>query len=228
MFEPEPKGIGELMNRIIETSFRPGRTFALPADFDERNSGGLKGTKTRARTTLKARPFDPWLEDKATMLTLPPVDPVTRMRGKSRFGREFYLRVISNYYSVDPGSIGRMVTWEASNDHVTKAATLRAKVAGFPAMKTLDEFTLPHRPGIRKNKLAKLASGPYLTDADNVIFLRPTGTGPYSSRSRSVLSLAFTAMVCCLTRPPDGSAVSNTFTKQEPSIKNSQGLPDTD
>jgi DNA replication protein DnaC len=38
-------------------------------------------------------------------------------------------------------------------------AKLLIKAAGFPAVKTLDEFTLTHRPGISKDHLGKLASG---------------------------------------------------------------------
>ncbi len=56
-------------------------------------------------------------------------------------------------------------------------ANLRVKAAGFPGVKTLDEFTLTHRPGISKDQLGKLASGRYLVDHDNVIFLGPPGTG---------------------------------------------------
>lgn len=53
------------------------------------------------------------------MLALPPVDPVVGLRGQSRLGREYYLRIASNDYSFDPGFIGRMVTWEAGLDRVT-------------------------------------------------------------------------------------------------------------
>lgn len=69
-------------------------------------------------------------------------------------------------------------------------ATLRVKAAGFPAVKTLDEFTLTHRPGISKDQLAKLASGRYLTEADNVIFLGPPGTG------KTHLAIALGVLTC--------------------------------
>lgn len=118
-FDPESKGIVERMNGFLETSFMPGRTFTSPADFNQQLSSWLEGANSRRHATLKARPVDLWLEDKATMLTLPPVDPVTGMRGQSRLGRDYYLRIASNDYSVDPGFIGRMVTWEANLDHVT-------------------------------------------------------------------------------------------------------------
>ncbi len=152
-FDPESKGIVERMNGFLETSFMPGRTFTSPADFNQQLSGWLEGANSRRHATLKARPVDLWGDDRANMLALPPVDPVVGMRGLSRLGRDYYLRVASNDYSVDPGLIGRMVNWEAGlnqvvvshagnvvtrhprswttgvtitdPDHVTKAATLR-------------------------------------------------------------------------------------------------------
>lgn len=118
-FDPESKGIVERMNGFMETSFLPGRTFASPADFNRQLSDWLVGANSRRHATLKARPVDLWGEDKATMLTLPPVDPVIGLRGQSRLGRDYYLRVASNDYSVDPGFIGRMITWETTLDRVT-------------------------------------------------------------------------------------------------------------
>lgn len=118
-FDPESKGFVERMNGFMETSFLPGRTFSCPADFNMQLAGWLKGANSRRHATLKARPVDLWLEDRANMVILPPVDPVIGLRGQSRLGRDYYLRIASNDYSVDPGVIGRMVTWEATPDQVT-------------------------------------------------------------------------------------------------------------
>ncbi len=107
-------------------------------------------------------------------------------------------------------------------------AALRVKAAGFPAIKTLDEFTLTHRPGISKDHLAKLAFGKYLTDHDNVIFLGRQEPGKHTSPSPSVSSPVTAVSVSCLTRPLGGWADSNTLTKQEPSTKSSPVLADTD
>jgi DNA replication protein DnaC len=54
---------------------------------------------------------------------------------------------------------------------------LRIRAAGFPQIKTVDEFTLTHRPGISKDQVALLSSGRYLAGAGNLIFLGPPGTG---------------------------------------------------
>lgn len=55
-------------------------------------------------------------------------------------------------------------------------STLRVKAAGFPAIKTLDEFTLNHRPGSSKDQLGKPAWARYLSDHGNVVFLGPPET----------------------------------------------------
>ncbi len=115
-FDPESKGIVERMNGLMETSFLPGRVFPSPADFNTQLAGWLEAANSRRHATLKARPADLWANDQAAMLALPPVDPVVGLRGQGRLGGDYYLRVASNDYSVDPGLIGRMVSWEAGLD----------------------------------------------------------------------------------------------------------------
>jgi DNA replication protein DnaC len=56
-------------------------------------------------------------------------------------------------------------------------AQLRIRAAGFPAHKTFDEFRFDHQPGIRRDDIAPLAAGHYLTEARNVVLLGPPGTG---------------------------------------------------
>ena len=43
------------------------------------------------------------------MLTLPPVAPPTGLSARTRLGRDYYVRVDSCDYSVDPRVIGRFV-----------------------------------------------------------------------------------------------------------------------
>jgi DNA replication protein DnaC len=56
-------------------------------------------------------------------------------------------------------------------------AHLRIRAAGFPARKTLEEFVFDHQPGLRRDDISPLAAGAYLTQARNVVFLGPPGTG---------------------------------------------------
>ena len=60
--------------------------------------------------TIKARPIDLVDADRAAMLALPPVPPRVGWFNTIRLGRDYYVRVDSNDYSVDPAAIGRQVT----------------------------------------------------------------------------------------------------------------------
>jgi DNA replication protein DnaC len=53
---------------------------------------------------------------------------------------------------------------------------LRIRAAGFPAVKTLDDFDFGAQPAIRQ-QIAALASGAFLTEARNIVLLGPPGTG---------------------------------------------------
>ena len=55
-------------------------------------------------------------------------------------------------------------------------ARLRIRAAGFPAVKTLDDFDFDAQPAIRQ-QIAALASGAFLSEARNIVLLGPPGTG---------------------------------------------------
>ena len=55
-------------------------------------------------------------------------------------------------------------------------AQLRIRAAGFPAIKTLEDFDFDAQPTAR-NQIAPLAAGGFLTEARNVVLLGPPGTG---------------------------------------------------
>lgn len=108
--DPESKGVVERRNGFFETSFMPGRSFDSPADFNAQFSDWLDGANRRVVRTLKARPIDLVDADRAAMLALPPVPPRVGWLNTIRLGRDYYVRVDSNDYSVDPAAIGRQVT----------------------------------------------------------------------------------------------------------------------
>ena len=103
--DPEAKGLVERGNGYLETSFLPGRTFTSPADFNAQLGAWLPiaNTRTRAPDRVRARPTR-WEADRAAMLALPPVAPVTGWRIRVRLPRDHYVRVDSNDYSVAPGA----------------------------------------------------------------------------------------------------------------------------
>jgi hypothetical protein len=59
--------------------------------------------------TAKTRPVDRLEADRAAMLPLPPVAPALGWVNRVRLGRDYYVRLDSSDYSVDPAVIGRFV-----------------------------------------------------------------------------------------------------------------------
>lgn len=108
--DPESKGIVERRNGFFETSFMPGREFDSPADFNAQFADWLDGANRRVVRTIRARPIDLVDADRAAMLALPPVPPRVGWFNQVRLGRDYYVRVDSNDYSVNPTAIGRQVT----------------------------------------------------------------------------------------------------------------------
>ncbi len=116
--DPESKGIVERRNGWFETSFMPGRTFASPADFNTQFTDWLTRANARVVRTIKAAPMDLVDTDRAAMLALPPIPLHLGWRNKIRLGRDYYVRLDTNDYSVDPTVIGRMVDVAADLERV--------------------------------------------------------------------------------------------------------------
>ena len=68
--------------------------------------------------TIKAAPVDLVDADRAAMLALPPIPLHLGWRNKIRLGRDYYVRLDTNDYSVDPAVIGRMVDVAADLERV--------------------------------------------------------------------------------------------------------------
>ena len=100
--DPESKGVVERRNGFFETSFMPGRHFASPADFNDQFTDWLTTANARVVRTIKARPIDLLEADKAAMLALPPAVLHLGWRNHVRLGRDYYVRVDTNDYSVRP------------------------------------------------------------------------------------------------------------------------------
>ena len=96
----------------------PGRDFASPADFNTQFGDWLDLANARVVRTIKARPVDLLDADRAAMLPLPPVDPAVGWVNRIRLGRDYYVRLDSNDYSVDPAVIGRFVDVHADLSRV--------------------------------------------------------------------------------------------------------------
>ena len=108
--DPEFKGLVERRNGFFETSFLPGRTFTSPFDFNTQLTGWLgQRANTRHLRSIGARPVDRWAADRAAMVDLPPFAPAVGLTNRVRLGRDYYVRIGANDYSVDPRAIGRFV-----------------------------------------------------------------------------------------------------------------------
>ena len=116
--DPESKGIVERRNNWFETSFMPGRVFVSPADFNDQFTDWLAKANTRVVRTTKAAPNDRLAADLAAMLPLPPVPLHLGWRNRIRLPRDYYVRLDTSDYSVDPHAIGRMVDVTADLDRV--------------------------------------------------------------------------------------------------------------
>jgi hypothetical protein len=116
--DPESKGVVERRNGWFETSFMPGRAFASPADFNAQFAEWLSLANARVVRTVKAAPLDRLDADRAAMLALPPIPLHLGWRNTTRLGRDYYVRLDTNDYSVDPAVIGRMVDVAADLDRV--------------------------------------------------------------------------------------------------------------
>lgn len=119
--DPEFKGLVERSNQFLETSFLPGRVFASPDDFNAQLAGWLPVANARTVRSLGGRPVDYLARDRASMLDLPPLAPATGLAHRVRLGRDYYVRLDGNDYSVDPRFIGRFVDVHASPGEVVVA-----------------------------------------------------------------------------------------------------------
>ena len=116
--DPESKGLVERRNGYFETSFMPGRDFTRPADFNAQFADWLTKVNARIVRTIKTRPVDLLDADRTVMLSLPPVAPAVGWANRVRLGRDYYVRVDSSDYSVDPAVIGRFVDTHADLERV--------------------------------------------------------------------------------------------------------------
>lgn len=116
--DPESKGVVERRNGWFETSFMPGRSFTSATDFNEQFTDWLALANRRIVRTLAAAPVDRLAADLAAMLPLPPIPLHLGWRNRIRLGRDYYVRIDTNDYSVDPRAIGRVVDVTADLNRV--------------------------------------------------------------------------------------------------------------
>ncbi len=107
--DPEAKGIIERGNGFFETSFMPGREFDSPGDYNIQLAGWLPRANSRMLRRTGEQPGHRVAADVAAMGALPPIAPMLGTTTRVRLGRDYYVRIAGNDYSVDPKVIGRFV-----------------------------------------------------------------------------------------------------------------------
>lgn len=123
--DPQSKGIVERRNGWFETSFMPGRSFRSPQDFNTQFSHWLATANARVVRTIGSAPVDRPAADLAGMLPLPPIPLHLGWRNRIRLGRDYYVRLDTNDYSVDPSVIGAFVDVTADLERVKVRANGR-------------------------------------------------------------------------------------------------------
>jgi transposase len=112
--DPESKGVVERLQGYLETSFEPGRRFANERDFALQLDAWFAKANARTHKTLRARPVDRLVEERAAMRPLPARAPDSDRRWVTRVLPDPYLRFDRNDYSLDPSLVGRRVEVSAS------------------------------------------------------------------------------------------------------------------
>ena len=122
--DPESKGVVERRNGFVRdlVHARPARSRRRRTSTPS-SPTGWRGRTRRVVRTIKAAPVDLLDADRAAMLPLPPIPLHLGWRNQIRLGRDYYVRLDTNDYSVDPTVIGRMVDVTADLDRVRVRAT---------------------------------------------------------------------------------------------------------
>jgi len=108
--DAEAKGGVERLQGFMEASFEPGRTFANELDFQDQLDAWFAGRANgRVHKTLRARPIDRLLDERAVMAALPERAPDCDRRWVLRVGPDPYVRFDTCDYSLDPDLVGRRV-----------------------------------------------------------------------------------------------------------------------
>jgi hypothetical protein len=117
-YDPESKGVVERRNGYYETSFMPGRSFASPADFNSQFSDWLAVANSRVVRTIKAQADRPTRCRSGRNAAAATSRAGGWWVNRVRLGRDYYVRVDSSDYFVDPAVIGRFVDVSADLSRV--------------------------------------------------------------------------------------------------------------
>jgi hypothetical protein len=127
--DPQAKGAVERLQGYAETNFEPGRRFANQRDFQAQLDGWFEKANARTHRTLRCRPIDRLIEERAAMATLPAAMPDVDRRWVTRVAPDPYLRVDTNDYSLDPRLVGRRVEVHVAQAEIVAVALESGELA---------------------------------------------------------------------------------------------------
>jgi transposase len=117
--DPQAKGVVERLQDFIEKSFEPGRVFANELDYQlQLDAWFSERANPRHHKTLRCRPIDRLVEERAVMAPLPPRAPDVDRRWVLRVPPDPHLRFDTCDYSLDPALVGRRVEVRVSDSEV--------------------------------------------------------------------------------------------------------------
>jgi len=121
--DPQAKGVVERLQDFAERSFEPGRVFANELDYQlQLDTWFDSRANPRMHKTLRCRPIDRLIEERAGMASLPAIPPDIDRRWVLRVAPDPYLRFDTNDYSLDPALVGRRVEARISDREVLAIA----------------------------------------------------------------------------------------------------------
>jgi transposase len=153
--DAEAKGAVERLQGYAETNFEPGRSFANERDFQLQFDAWIERANGRTHRTLRCRPADRLIEERAAMAPLPPAAPDVDRRWVTRVPADPFLRVDGNDYSLDPRLVGRRVEARVSQAEVLAVCLDSGELAGrhqrsFARHRTIT--ALEHARGLRERR----------------------------------------------------------------------------
>jgi len=128
--DPQAKGCVERLQGFAETNFEPGRRFANERDFQLQLDDWFARVNARTHKTLRCRPIDRLVEERALMAPLPAAAPDVDRRWVLRVPPQPYLTFDANDYSLDPRLAGRRAEVRVTQTEVTAVALDTGELAG--------------------------------------------------------------------------------------------------